>query len=259
MQQDIIFFSHANGFPAATYHAFLQHFRPFFQVHYVNTFGHAGYKVKDSWLPLVDELSESITGSTAQPVIGMGHSLGGVINLLAAAENPDMFSKLILLDPPIFSHWKRTALRVLKSLKLAERVVPEVAKAANRRDTFPDPESAYLYWKSKGFFKRFEDECLRDYIQFGLRKEDNDYQLVYNKLVESRIFATLHTEFSFDRVQIPVFFFYSDKYEILKKSDLAYLKKVNKNWNFIPIPAGHMFPFQRSKESAQEILNALLP
>src|SRR5690606_15849945 len=38
-----------------------------------------------------------------QPVYGIGHSFGAVLTLLMAAQRPDLFDRLILLDPVLFS------------------------------------------------------------------------------------------------------------------------------------------------------------
>ena len=38
------------------------------------------------------------------PLIGIGHSMGAVLTLLAATKYPDLFSEIILLDPVLFKN-----------------------------------------------------------------------------------------------------------------------------------------------------------
>ena len=57
-----------------------------FEIGYVDRIGHdPHYPVTDGWPNLVDELIDTISERHQQPVIGIGHSLGGFLTALAAA------------------------------------------------------------------------------------------------------------------------------------------------------------------------------
>ncbi|MCW5625313.1 MAG: alpha/beta fold hydrolase, partial [Burkholderiales bacterium] len=79
-------FSHANGYPARCYRVFLGTLAESFEIRFVERFGHDPARpVNDGWSNLVDELIAAVE-SGGQPVIGVGHSLGGYLSFLAAAR-----------------------------------------------------------------------------------------------------------------------------------------------------------------------------
>ena len=84
-------FSHANGFPAACYRKMFSHLERDFEIGFINTIGHdPRVPVTDGWPHLVEELIERIEGYR-QPVLGVGHSLGGYLTMLAAIARPELF------------------------------------------------------------------------------------------------------------------------------------------------------------------------
>ena len=94
-------FSHANGFPAPVYEPFLRHFSQH-DIHAIPVLGEGKYTIRNSWKSLARELIDTIEARQTGPVVGIGHSLGGVATFWAAQQRPDLFSHVFLLDPPIF-------------------------------------------------------------------------------------------------------------------------------------------------------------
>lgn len=101
MTAPLLQFSHANGFPAACYRVFLDALSDRFDVRAVPCIGHdPRYPVTDGWPRLVDKLIAAIE-THGRPVIGVGHSLGGMLSFLAAVQRPALFHAVILLDAPL--------------------------------------------------------------------------------------------------------------------------------------------------------------
>ena len=48
-------------------------------------------------LALIDYVERNAGGSA---IIGIGHSLGGILTFLAAYRRPELFKGIIMLDPP---------------------------------------------------------------------------------------------------------------------------------------------------------------
>ena len=69
--------------------------------------------------PMVEEVISQVAPARGN-AIGIGHSLGGSLCILAQASQPNLFQNMILLDPPIFSSLKRSAIRWLRRLGILE-------------------------------------------------------------------------------------------------------------------------------------------
>ena len=59
------------------------------------------------WHPLSDDLlrflsNRASTTLSEEPVIGVGHSIGGIVTLRAALRDPGKFRALVLFDPVLF-------------------------------------------------------------------------------------------------------------------------------------------------------------
>src|SRR3990172_9069219 len=92
-------FLHANGYPPACYqpllerlttryHAFGMLLRPLWPDSKMD-------ELKD-WNPLSDDLLHFLSGHES-PVIGVGHSIGGIVTLRAALKEPGRFRALVLI------------------------------------------------------------------------------------------------------------------------------------------------------------------
>ena len=56
--------------------------------------------------PMVEEVISQVAPARGN-AIGIGHSLGGSLCILAQASQPNLFKNMILLNPPIFSPLKK--------------------------------------------------------------------------------------------------------------------------------------------------------
>lgn len=103
-----IVFSHANGFPAGTYRVLFEAWRAAgHAVHAIDKLGHdPHYPVTDNWPRLRDQLVDFVQAQTDGPVFFVGHSLGGLLSLLAACHRPTLAAGVVMLDSPIFAGWR---------------------------------------------------------------------------------------------------------------------------------------------------------
>ena len=108
-QRPLIHFLHGNGLSCGSYFPFLSHFQPDFDLFLHNIQGHglshagqafAGY---DNTIAIChDVIQRHIKPKYDGEIIGMGHSMGGILTLLLAEKYPGLFDRLILLDPVFF-------------------------------------------------------------------------------------------------------------------------------------------------------------
>jgi surfactin synthase thioesterase subunit len=71
-------FSHGNGFPSPCYRQMLTALEPDFECCYIDKVGHTPeFPVLDNWEALTDEVIASVRRQSDEPVVAVGHSLGG--------------------------------------------------------------------------------------------------------------------------------------------------------------------------------------
>jgi pimeloyl-ACP methyl ester carboxylesterase len=190
MQQPVIHFAHANGFPAGTYNKLFKLLGPEYSVISIDRLGHsAKYPVDDNWVSLTDELIQHIEDNSDRPVIGLGHSLGAILDFRAAYERPELFQQIIMLDPPLVYGPFALFLAAIKKLQLAGRMGP-AALTKGRREEWPSREAAKAQLQSKPLFSRFDPDCFSDYIENGIIETPSGVKLSFNAKVEVDIFKT---------------------------------------------------------------------
>ncbi|MCW8985576.1 MAG: alpha/beta hydrolase [Thermoanaerobaculales bacterium] len=184
-------FAHANGFPPATYRVFLQELSRQFRA---NAFAARPLwpgcdpSEAESWRDLAGDLRRAMGQRGLSQVVGVGHSLGGVLSIMTAAADPSLFRALALVDPVVFSGLHVLYWGGLKNLGFSHRL-PLIRSARRRRDRFPDIEAVRSAYAGKSVFSTWAPDVLEDYVQAAFNDtEDGEVVLRYSKAWESRIF-----------------------------------------------------------------------
>src|SRR5437870_13259241 len=100
--RELLHFAHGNGFPSPCYRQLLEGLEGRYDCSYIDRIGHnPQFPVTENWPFLIDEVIDSVNRQAGQPVIAVGHSLGGVLSLLAAIKEPTLFKAVIMLDSPL--------------------------------------------------------------------------------------------------------------------------------------------------------------
>lgn len=202
----ILHFAHANGFPPGTYRKMFAALVPHFHVVAMEArpmWPEAPVIPLPGWAPLVRDLGDGIRGRGLAGCVGVGHSLGAVCSMLAAAEDPGLFRALVVIDPVLFTGFRSVMWRFLRRRGWMERV-PLIRNAANRRDRWVSREAAREAYQAKAFFATWDPECLDDYLASGLAGPQDALRLRYPREWEAQIFA--HTPASLWRrlARVPV-------------------------------------------------------
>ncbi len=260
MSRRIIHFVHANGFPAKTYTKLFSFLEPRFEIHYLERHAHdPAFPVTDGWQALQDELRLSIESSFEKPVIGLGHSLGGILHLLVSIENPRLYKQIILLDAPIISRSSSGGIRVLKALNLIDRFSSSRMTRA-RRNLWKSRDEAYRHFKAKPKFAAFDDDVLRDYIEHGTVETDGGLRLFFDPQIEAAIYRNLpHNLPSLrGKLTVPVAYIGGTR---SREARLARLNFMQRNFpiDFHFLPGSHLFPFETPRETAAAIESILIP
>ena len=189
-QKAIIHFAHANGFHAGAYSKMLSLLKQQYEVIAIERLGHdARYPIDDNWQGLVRELGDHIESSAGKPVIGIGHSLGGILTFMAAYDRPQLFSEIIMLDPPLAYGPVTLLLFLAKKLRVIDRV-RVVSQTRKRRTLWSNEQEAEAYFRRIPLFNRFDPDCLRDYIRYGTISVETGVRLSFDVNIEATIFRT---------------------------------------------------------------------
>jgi len=190
-------FSPANGFPVASYEQFFQTFGQ--KLSFTGMDSRGAWPAKKppnnfSNEDFAEDLITAIESQHAHPVIGMGHSHGGLITMVAANQRPELFSKLVIIEPASAPDnvFGRLCKHVPKWLLL--RLIPFIRGSHERRKIWPSRQVFYDHYHGHPTFKYFSDAALHDYAKHGLRKrDDGQFELIFQPEWESHIFCRVGT------------------------------------------------------------------
>jgi pimeloyl-ACP methyl ester carboxylesterase len=257
MNKPILHFSHANSYPAGTYRVFFERLRGHYDVRALPLHAHnPAYVVDDGWKSLGRELTDTLVQQYSEPVILVGHSMGGILSLRAAQNRPDLVRGVVLLDSPIVGGWRAAMLRVMKAFNFEHKKAPS-RYSIKRRNIWPDRAASYRHFSERRIFAAWPPEVLRDYVENGVEEKEGEdgkttATLVFRREIETDVYRTIPHDLSHLTQQnfpVPVGFVGGiDSVECR----LAGLKATRRlvGSNFAQIPGGHLFPMTTPVEAA---------
>jgi pimeloyl-ACP methyl ester carboxylesterase len=259
-----IVFSHANGFPAGTYRVLFDTWRAVgFAVHALDKFGHdPAYPVTSNWPKLREQLIHFIEDEVepeARPVFLVGHSLGGLLSLLAACRRPDLARGLLMIDSPAIMGWRAHSLQVIKATGLIRRVSPGRV-SRTRRHEWLSREAVHQHFVAKHAFARWDPRVLADYVASGFEDSDGRTVLAFRREIETRIYDTLphhlNTVLRRHPPRCPVAFLAGTQSIEVRQGGLEASRALAKE-RFAWIEGSHLFPMERPDETAAAVLTQL--
>lgn len=209
---DPIHFTGANGFPAGSYLEFLNGLSDDYFVSAADCRGAWSDVVKPTkhlgFEELANDLIQVIESQYDRPIIGMGHSFGAHVSLIAAIKRPDLFSRLVLLDPASLPNlWMDIIYRRLPQ-SIVDRLVPMIKQTRQRKRVWASKEEFIENYRGHRTFQHFTASSLRNYAEYGLVKENTgDFRLVFDPDWESHIFSQVHYVWkNLKKVSLPTLF-----------------------------------------------------
>tara|TARA_A100001011_G_scaffold386695_1_gene463064 strand:- start:30 stop:725 length:696 start_codon:yes stop_codon:yes gene_type:complete len=151
-------------------------------------------KSVNDWKTLADDfLKELSMNNKSSEKIGIGHSMGATILLYSAIKAPNFFSKIILLDPVIFTPLQCKMWRVINLLGLGLHFHPLAKKALKRKTEFNSLSDIFDRYKKYRIFKKFSDQSLRNYIGSVFEQKKDKYVLNYDINIEVEYYLSALT------------------------------------------------------------------
>ena len=260
----LLVFSHANSFGASTYGVLFHALKTRgFSVRAIDKFGHdPRYPVSNNWPLLVQHLidfTQAEVDKTGTPAFLVGHSLGGLVSLMAAARAPQLVRGVLLVDAPVLGGWRATTLGVIKSTQLVGSVSPG-AVSRRRRNAWASEAAALAHFQHKKAFARWAPEVLQDYIAHGTHDEgqgdDKKRVLSFDRDVETAIYNTLphNLDALLKRhpIKPPVAFIGGIQSAEMKQVGMAMTEKITKG-RIMMLDGSHLFPMEKPLATAAAI------
>lgn len=255
MTRPIIHFVHANSFPAGTYRVFFDHLKRHYEVQALPMHAHnPTYPVSNGWQSLARELIDELKARYKEPVILVGHSMGGMLSLMVASTHPELVRCVVLLDSPVVAGWRAVLLRFAKQLGVDNKFSP-AQFSEKRRNIWPDVQSAYEHYASKPMFAAWAPEVLHDYLEHGLMPHPEGVTLRFTREIETAVYRTLpHDLGALVRrsFPVPVGFIGGAESVECRQAGLAATQRLTGK-NFVKIPGGHLFPMESPAAAATAV------
>jgi len=257
-----IHFAHANAYPPGCYQQLItplldryrvigMHQRPLWPDSNPTTFRH--------WHQLADDLILFLEQQNIKQVIGGGHSMGGVVSIIAAIKRPDLFSKLILIDPVIFD-WKYAIVTTLLPFFLRKKIVPIAKLSAKRRDLWDNQQTVYDSFRKKKVFKRFSDTALWDFVKASTKPNgQGQITLSFPKSWETQIYLTApYILNKLLALKIPIIAVKGEYSNVITPAVWTAWQAAQPKNHFLEVPnSGHLVPMEYPQEVAEFILRSL--
>lgn len=263
----LVLLHHATGFCAATLGIVAEKLSATHRVIALDARGHGDSSILEAspenyhWDQFGDDLVALARGlindlGYDQIDIAVGHSFGGTATLLAAEKDPDIFRRVAMLDPVIFSKSQRQG----QSLGTSPAKKPgyDMAEGARRRRAlWPSKDAVRSAWTAKKFFQIWDRRVLELYIKEGFRsRSDGQVELKCSPEIEARVFEMSGSADVFSRatdVQIPVLILHATQgnFDVELYKRLAASMPRGQVEEF---PSGHLMPMEAPNEVADRLL-----
>ena len=252
MPKPRLHFAHANSFPAGTYRQFFTYLRQSYEVQALEMHGHdPQFPVCDGWPHLVRELEQELRSRYQEPVILVGHSLGGMLAAMLGATQPQLVRCVVLLDSPLVAGWRASSWRLVKALGQGDRFSP-AQFSHKRREVWPDIEAAFAHFVAKPLFACWPKQVLRDYLNAGLVPHEQGVTLRFTRETETAIYRALPHHFGSllkRPYPVPIGFVGGDNSNECRQAGLQATRRLV-GCNFTQIPGGHLFPMENPAQAA---------
>lgn len=255
--EQIVHFSHANGYAPQTYAKFLEPLKATSSIiaslHRPLWESNPHPESVSSWREFGADVSELVS-SLNNPVISIGHSMGAAANVMAAAKQPSQFKGLVLIEPALVPANYYRMLRWFAPLIQAR--YPLITRTLNRVDAWDSPHSTFAHFRPKPVFRGFSDEVLWDYVTHGTYTDSKGLtRLNYSKEWEARCYMLADNIWGdLRRLTVPVLVIRGAHSSTFSRRTAKALQRLCPRFDYLEIAgAGHLLPFEKPDQLAAQI------
>jgi pimeloyl-ACP methyl ester carboxylesterase len=195
----IALIGHSIGFCAGLYSPLAALLTDHFQVLGLDGRGHGRTKAPadpdklKNWHIFYDDL-EGFCRHIGQPVIAIGHSMGGTVSMAAAVRRPELLRALVMIEPGIIPPEWIPGTYLMQKCGLTG-LAPMVSKTAKRKNKWPDRAALRDHLSTNKLFVHWERSFIDAYIEYMIEDTDTGaVQLRCDPRWEARCIATAPTD-----------------------------------------------------------------
>lgn len=210
---------------------------------------------RPDWNQMAGDIAQSLQERASKPVIGIAHSLGGVLTSIMASDNPKLFKRIILLDPVLFPQYVLSAQKFLRYTGLGKRQ-PLITSVLARRRSWPDQDAMLADLKSKRLYRDWDDQALSAFVQYGSKlNKEQQVELACRPEWEANIFMSWPESVwsKFKNIDCPIDILTASHSFPFVDQGCKKAAKVNKNVTLHPIKGSHCFAMELASETAKRI------
>jgi len=246
-QGPVLHFAHANGYPPGCYHRFLEQLTGQFHIiaiHHRPMWGPPPRNGLWNWHGIADDMIRFLDEQGHKQIVGVGHSLGAAATVIAAAKRPDLFKKLLLLEPIVLPEMMDYMRYIPWFLR---KQIPVVKMALGRRDQWETSQQAFQHYRTKQVFRGFSDDVLQDFVKHATHETpEGKITLTYSKQWEAFIYSCATSIWkSLQKLELPILAIRGARSEYLTKETWSKWQKLQPQIHFEEIQrTGHLLPME---------------
>ena len=258
----ILHLLHGNGFSSGSLFAMAEFMPSAWTLMASDLPGHGLTPVRNmkwpDWNQMADTLAQNVVSAASEPVVGIGHSMGGVITLLMAAKYPRLFRQIILLDPVLFPSHILVGQRVVQKTGLWGKL-PLVQKAKRRQSQWGSVDQMYASLKQKSLYKEWHPIALKSFCETGSVDHDGGAKLACNPNWEANIFGSAPSGLwgAVQSLRVPTHILVADHGFDFIPGSVKRARRINPHISSQLFGGSHCFPMERPEKTAQAIMAVL--
>ncbi len=260
MQEKFVLLGNQDGVPLLLYHAnaympelyipFIRHL-PGYKVTALRQrplWDKTVKKIKD-WDIFTQDLITFCDENQISHINAIGHSLGAVAIWKALSLRPDLFNKVVLIDPVILPEETVRWVSLLP-YKLKERIRPIIKIASLRRNKWSSRAEARSHLGSKGVYSKMDPEVFDLFLQHGIVPFEGEFTLAFPRDWEAMIYASPENTWKFmSKTTKEILIIKAQHSNVISNETWEKVKKKNSNNLYVEMEdVGHLIPFEKPKE-----------
>jgi len=250
-------FLHANGYPPGSYRQLLEGLAGRFRVDTIEhrplwSKNHAPKRL--DWQVYADDLLMSLEKNIDAPVWLVGHSMGAVVSMLAAAQRPDLVTGLVAIDPVLLPLKFWLPMQLMARLFAYE--LPMAKVALNRPHRFAHVDEAFTFYRAKRPFRRLSDQSLWDYVHAGHEQAaDGGIRLRWSGAWEACVYRSAPSIFrKLKAMRAPLLGIVGRESDVITPELVKLWQAAMPALAVEQLEGGHLLPLEAPAECAQRVI-----